>query len=217
VITLRRNGLVVSASDAELLSLRDQFDREHIIRLPGLLDAEHLAVTNAYIDEVGFLPRVHDGIGTELCLPDGRAVRLLFFLVNDPALFALIQRITGCRTIGCFTGRMYRMIPGRDDYDSWHSDSIQDRMIGMSVNIGPAYEGGIFQLREKASKRILGEAPNVVPGDAILFRIDEALQHWITPLSGTQPKTAFAGWFRSSPQFLTLLEREGETETEPEW
>lgn len=217
MITLGRNGLVVSASDAELRSLRERFDREHVIRLPGLLDAEHVALTNGYIDEVGFLPRVHDGIGTELCLPDGRAIRLLFFLVNDPVFFSIIERLTGCRTIGCFTGRIYRMEPHRVDHDTWHSDSVQDRMVGMSLNLGPAYEGGVFQLREKASRRMLGAAPNIVPGDAILFRIDEGLQHWITPIRGSEPKTAFAGWFRSSPQFLTLLEREGETEEEPEW
>jgi hypothetical protein len=141
----------------------------------------------------------------------------MFFLVNDPALFATIERITGCRPIGCFTGRLYRMLPGRDDFDTWHSDAIQHRMVGMSVNLGPPYEGGVFQLRDRVSKRMLGEAPNVGAGDAILFRIDEDLEHWITPLRGTAPKTAFAGWFRSSPQFLTLLEREGETEVEPEW
>jgi hypothetical protein len=217
VITATRTGLVVTASDAELQALRDRFAREHILRLSGFLDAAHVELIDRYIDEVGFLPRVHEGIGTELCLPEGRAVRLLFFLVNDPALFAVIERITGCSSIGCFTGRLYRMLPGRDDFDTWHSDAIQNRMVGMSVNLGPPYEGGVFQLRDRPSQRMLGEAPNVGVGDAILFRIDKNLEHWITPLSGTEPKTAFAGWFRSSPQFLTLLEREGETEVEPEW
>jgi hypothetical protein len=217
VITLNRNGVVVTATEGALQALREQFDREHVIRLPGLLDAEHRALTNQYIDEVGFLPRVHDGIGTELCLPDGRAARLLYFLVNDPALFTVIERITGCGPIGCFTGRVYRMVPGRDDYDTWHSDAIQNRMVGISVNLGPPYEGGVFQLRDRPSKRMLGEAPNAGPGDAILFRIDKELEHWITPLRGTEPKTAFAGWFRSSPRFLTLEDREGQTEVEPEW
>jgi hypothetical protein len=217
VITATRNGLLVTASETELEALRDQFAREHIVRLPGFLDAAHVELTNRYIDEIGFLPRVHEGIGTELCLPEGRAVRLMFFLVNDPALFAAIERITGCAPIGCFTGRLYRMLPGRDDFDTWHSDAIQHRMVGMSVNLGPPYEGGVFQLRDRASAQMLGEAPNVRAGDAILFRIDKDLEHWITPLRGREPKTAFAGWFRSSPQFLTLLEREGETESEPEW
>jgi hypothetical protein len=217
VITLTRHGLVMTASDAELLALREQFDREHTIRLPRLLDGAHLALINRYIDEVGFMPRVHDGIGTELCLPDGRAARLLYFLVNDPAVFRQIERITGCGTIGCFTGRVYRMAPGRGDTDTWHSDAIQDRMVGISVNIGGPYDGGVFQLRDRRSKQVLGEAPNVGAGDAILFRIDRELEHWITPLRGSAPKTAFAGWFRSSPTFLTLEDRAGQTEVEPEW
>jgi hypothetical protein len=211
VITATRTGLVVSASDAELQDMRDRFDREHIVRLPGLLDAAHVELIARYIDEVAFQPRVHDGIGTELCLPEGRAVRLLFFLVNDPALFALIERITGCVSIGCFTGRLYRMLPARDDFDTWHSDAVQNRLVGMSVNLGTAYEGGVFQLRDRRSARMLGEAANVGAGDAILFRIDKNLEHWITPVRGTEPKTAFAGWFRSSPPFLALLDRDGGT------
>jgi hypothetical protein len=171
-----------------------------------------------FLDEVAFVHRVHDGIGTELCLPDSRAVRLMFFLVNDPSLFAIVRRITGCPRIGCFTGRVYRMIPGAGDYDTWHSDAIQHRMIGMSINLGEAYEGGVFQMRERPSTRPLGELPNIVPGSAILFRIDDRLEHWISPMSGTAPKTAFAGWFRSAPEFLSLIDRGDEVPApEPSW
>jgi hypothetical protein len=211
--------LAVSASAEDLGRLRRQFDREHMIRLPGLLDAEHLDRVHRYVDELGFQHRVHEGIGTEFCLPDGRAVRLLFYLVNDPAFFDLVNRLTGCGRIGCFTGRVYRMVPGSGDYDTWHDDAIQHRLIGMSINLGAeVYEGGMFQLRDAATRQILCDAPNVGAGDAILFRIDRRLEHWITPLEGTAPKTAFAGWFRSAPEFLSLLERDpAETSVEPEW
>lgn len=219
MIRLTRSGLVVSASDADLGRLRQQFDDEHVIRLRGLLDAEHLELVRRYLDELEFEHRVHPGIGTELCLPDGRAVRLIFYLVNDPAFFDLVGRLTGCGRIGCFTGRVYRMLPGTGDYDSWHNDAIQNRLIGMSINLGAAsYEGGTFQLRDATTRQILCEAPNVGAGDAILFRIDPTLEHWITPLEGTAPKTAFAGWFRSAPEFLSLMERDpAETAVEPEW
>jgi hypothetical protein len=218
VIQLAPEGLQGSLSEVEVRSLREQFDAQHCLKLPGLLAPRSVALMQEFVEEIPFIHRVHGKIGTEFCLPDGRAARLMFFLVNDPALFAIIRRITGCPHIGCFTGRVYRMVPGAGDYDTWHSDIIQERMVGMSINIGPAYEGGVFQLRECGSQRMLGEAPNVVPGDAILFRIDPTLEHWITPMTGTTPKTAFAGWFRGSPEFMTLMDRDGLPPlAEPEW
>ena len=97
-------------------------------------------------------------------------------------------------------GRVYRMIPGSGHYDSWHSDMIGHRMIGMSINLSPEpYSGGVFQLRERDSEQILYEVANTGLGDAILFRLADHLQHRITDVDGTIPKTAFAGWFQSEP------------------
>jgi hypothetical protein len=218
VIQLAPGGLQGTLSDAEAAALRERFDREHCFKIERFLAAETMAKMRRFIDEVPFVHRDHGDIGSELCLPDSRGVRLMFFLVNDPALFAIIQRLTGCPRIGCFTGRIYRMVPGSGDSDTWHSDALNDRMIGMSINLGDAYDGGVFQMRERASKRPLGELPNVVPGDAILFRIDDRLQHCISPMTGTAPKTAFAGWFRSAPEFLSLIDRGGEAPaSEPPW
>lgn len=219
LVRFSRTGLVVSATDADIERLREQFEREHVIRFRGLLDAEHVALVQRYLDEGDFAPREHPGIGTELCLRDGRAVRLLFFFANDPDLWDVIQRVTGCARIGCFTGRVYRIDPAGGDYDTWHTDARQTRMIGMSLNLGRApYQGGCFQLRDRATRAMLGEAPNVTPGDAIVFRIDDALEHWITPLAGTAPKIAFAGWFRTEPDFLALRGADPNlTAVEPEW
>lgn len=218
MIRLTPHGMEGALAEADLQRLQAQYNATHCFRLPGLLSAESVELLQRFLDDTPFAHRVHDGIGTEYCLPDSRAVRLMFFLVNDPKFFAVIQSITGCPRIGCFTGRIYRMVPGADDFDTWHSDFIQTRMVGMSVNLGPAYEGGVFQLRECGAEQLLSEAPNIVPGDAILFRIDRRLEHWITPMTGTTPKTAFAGWFRSEPEFMTLKDRAGEPPLdEPDW
>jgi hypothetical protein len=213
VIRLSAGGLCGSLTEPDAAALREQFDRDHCVKIEGFLAPDALAMVQRFTGEVAFVPRVHDGIGAELCLPDGRAVRLMFFLVNDPALFAVVRQVTGCARIGCFTGRLYRMAPGAGNHDSWHSDVVEERMIGMSVNLGGPYQGGVFQIRERESTRLLGELPNIVPGDAILFRIDERLQHWITPIAGHVPKTAFAGWFRSAPEFLSLVDRDDDSTT----
>lgn len=207
MIQIAPEGIVGSLSEAEVASLREEYDTRHCIKLPGLLAPGTLRMVRQFVDETPFVHRVHGTIGTEMCLPDSPAVRMLFFLVNDPALYAHVRRVTGCARIGCFTGRVYRMVPAAGDYDTWHSDLIQDRMVGMSINLGPPYDGGVFQLRDSTTGQMLAEAPNVGPGDAILFRIDAALEHWITPMTGDTPKTAFAGWFRATPEFMNLVDR----------
>jgi hypothetical protein len=130
------------------------------------------------------------------------AFALLLFLMNDPHLFELIQRVTGCDRIGRFDGRVYRMDPSA--YSGWHDDIGDHRMIAMSLNLSrEPYAGGVLQLRERHSRQILHEAPNRGPGDAILFRVADHLQHQITPVEGAVSKLAFAGWFKSSPGLFT--------------
>jgi hypothetical protein len=51
----------------------------------------------------------------------------------------------------------------------------------------------------------LQEVTNTGLGDAIVFRLSDDLQHRINEVRGAQPKTAFAGWFRSDPALRTKL------------
>ena len=75
---------------------------------------------------------------------------------------------------------------------------VENRLIGMSLNLSKdVFQGAVFQLRDRYSKRILHETANTGCGDAIIFRLADHLQHRNTEVTGTAPKTAFAGWFRS--------------------
>lgn len=206
MVQLTRSGVVNLLSVQDLDRLRTQFEGEHCVRLPAFLDADLLSFVQKQVEHAGFDVQHHQNIGVELCSTDVMTLRLLYFVSNDPKLFGVVRQITGCGRIGSFLGRVYRMVAGAGHYDSWHSDAVGHRLIGMSVNLGPqVYDGGIFRLRETHSKKLLCEAVNTGPGDAIVFRIAAHLEHWVTPLEGTMPKTAFAGWFQSEPEFLSLL------------
>ena len=217
MVQLTRSGPVISPSVPAVDRLRAQFDSEHCVRLPGFLDAELLSSVQTHIERARFDVRVHQNIGVELCLTGDVTLSLLYFVSNDPRLFDVIRQITGCGRIGCFVGRVYRMVPGAGHYDSWHGDTSGNRLIGMSVNLGAhSYDGGVFRMREANSRKLLCEAVNTGPGDAIVFRIATHLEHCVTPLEGTMPKTAFAGWFQSEPECLSLLtptKAEGPTTT----
>ena len=207
MIQVTRSGLVVSATAADLDCLRTQFGRQHCIQLPEFLSPDLLRFIQGRLERGDFHDRIHEKVGLELCLTQHDvALSLLYLLTNDPRLFQLVQQLTGCDRIGCLIGRVYRMVPGSGHYDSWHSDTILHRLIGVSINLSnETYEGGVFQLRDASSKKILCQAANTGAGDAIMFRIADPLEHQITAVTGTASKTAFAGWFKSEPEFRSLL------------
>ena len=209
-IQLTRSGTEFQGSEKDLDRLRLRFTRQQCVRLPRLLELELLRVIWEQIGKAEFHARAHEGIGVEFCMKENITLHLLHFLVNNPRLFEIIGEISGYGPIGSFEGRVYRMMTKRGHYDSWHGDMYEHRLIGMSINLSTeVYCGGIFQLRERGrGTQILSEMTNTGFGDALLFQIAPHLVHRITPLEGTVPKTAFAGWFKSEPDFRSLIRQE---------
>ena len=210
-IQIGKSGLVYSGSAEDLGALRAQFDRQHHLRFPELLGPELLDVLQTKVRQGEFYERVHEGIGAnkELCMTSNSASAALLFLVNDKKLFQVIQAVTQCDQIGCFQGRVYRVNPGCGHHDSWHNDIGEHRLIGMSINLSrEVYSGGMLQIRDHTSGEVVCDVPNAGIGDAVIFRLSHRLQHRITDVEGTASKTAFAGWFRAQPDFLSLLRKE---------
>ena len=179
-------------------SLREHFERQHWFRIRGLVSEELLRRLAREIDSEEFQTHTHDTAHTELVMRTGRAANLLAFLANDPRLFQLIREITGCDPISWYAGRIYQMLPGREHEGHWHDDALDGRMLAMTVNLGQApYSGGILELREKSSEKVIDQVTNTGPGDALVFRVDPSLEHRVSAVEGDVPKTAFAGWFLS--------------------
>jgi len=208
MIRLTRAGAEFTGRPADIDRLRQQFDREHCIRLPGLLEPGLLQQVLDGIEHSSFSPRTHKDIGEELCLQNPGTIGLLTFLANDPRFFHIVQQTTGCGPIGCFAGRVYRMIPHSGHYDSWHDDLGDHRLVAMSLNLSSkVYAGGVLQIRKCATGQIVHAVPNTGLGDAILFRLSRELDHCVTEIDGAAPKTAFAGWFKSQPNFHASILR----------
>jgi hypothetical protein len=186
-------------------ALRDAFARQHYVRLPCLLEQPLLERLARSIDEGTFVDRTHEGIGTELCLVPGTTTAALQLLFNDPALLAAVNEISGCG-VRCFDGRVYRMAASAGHYDSWHSDAGEDRRVAVSLNFGrAAFEGGVLEIREAAASAAACDVPNPRFGDAVMFRISPALRHRVSGVRGAVPRTAWAGWFRTAPDFQDLF------------
>ncbi len=198
MIVLTARGAVVSADRRVRDRLREQFDRDQCVRLSNLIEPGLLETIQGRIDRSHFVPFSHDHIGHDSNLADHLTLHILFFITNDPRFLALIREITGCDEIEGFQGRVYRLDPAQSSKDSWHDDMVDDRRVGMSVNLSrEPFSGAVFQLRDRRSQRILHEVANTGRGDAIVFRLSRELQHRNTDVTGVAPKTAFAGWFRA--------------------
>jgi len=193
--------------------MRQGFHQRQSLHLPGFIDSSLMGDIAAGLETASFHETQHlDTKNRQFARDqtiDGRnlVTHIFHFILNNPALFEVIQSITGCPMVGGFSGRIYRTESGSDHHLSWHDDQGNgDRLIGLSVNFGKtAYSGGIFQLRDRKSKAILNEISNTMTGSALIFRISPNLEHRITPIEGENAKIAGAGWFLSNRSGLSMI------------
>ena len=205
MLQISTSGVVVSGSEADIKRARVDFDKQDWVRLPAILDQGLLGVAQSQLGASQFEEKTAN-LYRELTVADSALPFALLLLLNNQRLFKLVEEITGCGHIGCFRGRIYRIVPGANHHVEWHTDLNGTRLVAPSVNLNTeSYEGGILSIREAATERVLCEVTNSGFGDAILFRIDERLQHRVSDVQGTVAKTALAGWFESAPDYRTLL------------
>jgi hypothetical protein len=213
VIQFTRAGAVptsidlVVGSDLALEEAREVFARHHCVKLRSFLTTDLSAEIFTKMPSKDFYERVHEGVGSEACLrEDSSMLSLLWLLVNDDRLFRAVEAVTGCPAIGSFQGRVYRFTESPSHHDDWHDDLVDNRLVAMSVNLSShPYDGGVLQIRDSTSGEILHEESNTGPGDALIFRLAPELKHRVTSVTGHRPKTAYAGWFKSVPDFKALL------------
>jgi Coenzyme PQQ synthesis protein D (PqqD)/2OG-Fe(II) oxygenase superfamily len=204
-LSVDRSGLRIAG---DLEGLRRQFAEQPYVELPGFVAPALLSIVERAVNAGDFAHRAHPGIGEELCLESGPATAACQLVFNDAALLGVVTQIAACSALRCFDGRVYRLEPKAGHYDSWHSDASDDRMVGLSVNLNrDSYAGGALEIR----RAVLPEAEYVVPrsgfGSAVLFRISPALRHRVTSVRGAVARTAYAGWFRGSPDFADVFAR----------
>jgi len=201
MLQITRSGVVFSGSDADIERMRADFERQDWVRLPAMLDQDLLKMIQQQLAANDFDGKT-ESIYQQVDVTDGA----LLILLNSPQLFRILERITGGGHIGCFRGRIYQFVPGARNILEWHSDLNGSRLAAITINLNSEhYHGGVLSIREAKTKRMLCQLTNPGFGDAILFRIDERLEHSVSDVEGTVTKIALAGWFESEPEYRTLL------------
>jgi len=210
LIQLTRSGAVFSGSRADLRALRAQFQRDHYIILPKLVEPELFRTILNRIESAPFEKKEYNGIVAQSVMVDPVTYSLMLFLVNMPQFQSFVQRIAGCRKISDFNGRVYRLYPKTDDRIVWHTDVLDHRMVTFSLNLTThEYRGGTLQIRSQDSKEILHEVRNTGLGDALLMCVAKKLSHRVLPVEGEVPRTALAGWFRWGKEDFHTTIRKG--------
>ncbi len=195
--------------ETAIAAARAHFDAHHWLKVPGFLAPPLLAEAQRAIRTARFVETIHEGVSppsVDVCMEPHPTTALVELLCNDATLFEAVDAATGCGPLTRFSGFVYRLSPGIGRHN-WHNDLVQNRRVAISINLeADPYEGGVLLIRRRDGGEVLAEAENVGAGDALLFRIDAALQHRATEVTAGV-KTALAGWFRSGPSLRDELAR----------
>ena len=205
-LQIRRTGRIALTPEFDPGALAQRFQRECVIRLPAFFPRETFQTIRGDLEKSAF-QEYDGGFYTERQASNEVLIARHQFLLNNQELFRWVEEVSGCDPIGNFDGRVYELVPGKH-FDAWHSDCAQSRMVGLSVNLSASdFEGGIFQIRRQETKELISEVSNTRAGDAILFRISPELSHRVTPVEGSSPRTALAGWFCREPRYHEPFEK----------
>jgi hypothetical protein len=213
----------LTADQEQIECLREQFMAQQLLKLPAFLEASVLKRILSHLETATFAPDLYLSnktdlrIGKEMAIDvTNAAASILTMLLNSSRLLRIMEQITNVSPLRCFMGRIYRCLPDSDHHILWHDDNVNNRLLGISVNLSKEpFAGGVLQLREKGTQRILAEAANTGLGDAVIFPISSDIEHRTTLLEGKVARTSGAGWFHSQPAFPTLIQNCRKEHVEP--
>ena len=132
----------------------------------------------------------------------GIAGRGLALVLQRKNLMQWLESATGCEPLRSTFGRIMQISPGDSPRLNWHDDLPEDpsRRLGITINLSEnAYEGGLFELREKKSGKILMRHRHEKLGSTLIFDVGDELEHRVWPITGGGPRRVFTGWFLKAP------------------
>lgn len=180
-----------------------------LLHLPGFLDAALLDRARALLEQTRFEQQQHGRIGRDERAEPGPLAALMLLVLNDPELLRLVEALTGRGPLDGFDGRVYRIVPGTEHVDSWHSDAGRNRRVAISINLNRGVvPTAPLQIRRRDAENVLHEFANSTPGDAVLFTLDDVHVHRVKPMPGVATRVACAGWFHSGGDMRAWLRQE---------
>jgi hypothetical protein len=188
-------------SSEEGAVIRQEFLANNAAVLRGLLGPGTLDLVNRRCSDATFLDKdFGEAIGRRGHCSDPATVIAVTIALNREPLLDMLKSLLvppPAMPHRSITGHVVRHRPDASHELYWHNDmgSPSKRLLGITVNLGDEpYSGGRFQLRTKLDQRITADLALDAPGDAFVFAISKALEHRVTPVTGTVARTVFTGW-----------------------
>ena len=198
ILTIRADVTRIRADDGVTDRALAAFAEAHAVILPSALDAALLETILRVSRGGPFVPEQIGTIGSRTIEERDLAGRALRFALERREFLQWLESVAGCDRLHHITGFVAEMAVGTGQGLGWHDDRNEGglgRRLAITVHLSDApYEGGWFELREKATERILVRAGALPPGSVMIFRVDPRLTHRVTELTGGGPRRVFAGW-----------------------
>lgn len=181
------------------------FADNHFVHLAGLIEPSLRQSIAEMISQASFTQRLTPGIGCVETCDDQRIENGFFALFNQPEVRHTISQIVG-QPIDLWGGNTVRRVPGKNHFSNWHNDKSPpveladgrryQRVVPMSLNMSEGdFSGGNLEMRSMPEQTLVADVANPIAGDALLFEINETLQHRVADVTAGCPRIVHVGWF----------------------
>lgn len=187
------------SSDPQVVAdMRRTLSDTHAALLPNIFDTSFRQMLLTLCDKASFVSNTVPGLGERsIEAPPAIAGKALRAALRRPDVLRFVERATGCGPLAAVEGDIAEFAPRPHEELAWHDDrNGASRRLAITVNLSDVpYSGGLFELREKRSRRMLIRHIHRDVGTALIFRVESELEHRVQPVTAGGPRRVFAGWF----------------------
>lgn len=192
VIGRTRTKITGAVADA-----RAKFLKARALLVRGGADEDLLTALDRLGQRACFVGQPVPHIGHRWVDSQELAATAVKIAVCRPPFLRWVEQVTGCGPVSSMSAWVAEMRPGEGDALGWHRDTGADYALGITVHLGcAAYEGGAFELREASTGAVCLRHDRAKRGDVLLFDIDPALEHRVTPVTNGAARRVCTGWLR---------------------
>ncbi len=180
----------------------DGYQHHHAFAFSGMIEPAFFARLLQLCNAAHFIVDTKTDIAERQSETPGIAGRALALALKRENLMRWLESATGCEPLQSTFGRIVQISPEDSPRLNWHDDLPEDasRRLGITINLSEnAYEGGLFELREKKTGKMLMRHRHEKLGSTLIFDVRDELEHRVWPITGGGPRRVFAGWFLKAP------------------
>lgn len=197
-VTIGAAATRIDDAPAVLARARAAFAAGDAIALPTAFDPAFLRTILAICRRGPYVAEYIDKIGWRTVEERDVAGCALRFALQRPAFLRWVEATAGCDTLNQMIGVVAEIAAGTGQELGWHNDRNEGglgRRLAATIHLSDVpYDGGLFEMCDQQSGRLLVREGARPAGSILLFRIDKRLRHRVTQVTSGGPRRVFTGW-----------------------